>query len=243
MPQMPAADTPLVLYALGLKRTLSNRKSLAGRLGLFEQPVDLVYTDLLAAVVSPVSDTNRLKEASVETLLLYKDVVESAFVSGTVLPMQFGTCVPSAAALMNALQDQGKRYREQLHALEGCAEMGLRMRLVPADTAPDDAEAPDGRAPAERPGTSYLLRRQRERSGLSASTHRIVGDVRSALDAFTVATSIPKRVAGKAHSVVSIAFLIQRAHAQSFRQEALRLSVPGLNGLDVVGPWPPYSFV
>lgn len=209
--------------------------------GVQDQPVELVSSGAFAVLASPVNDPEALRTPDVRVALAHKNVVDAAFENGTVLPMRFGTCVASRAALPDVLGPQADRYRILLDRLDGHAEMGLRLASALHSTA--QALTPEGAAyRSDRPGTAYLLARQRKRSAEERAVHRIVQAFRDKLSPLTTDSSFAVDPAGEEDDI-SVAFLVPRDAADAFREEALQISVPGVSSAEVVGPWAPYSFV
>ena len=108
--------------------------------------------------------------------------------------------------------------------------MGVRLSL-----RPDDAEVEPSSGTAyrsDRPGTAYLLARHRKRDG---RRRRAVRTYRTELaDWFDeMATS-----SAETDDSVSLAFLVDRS-----RDAIAEVRASGVESVDVVGPWAPYSFV
>jgi len=238
-----ASSSTLLLYGIVRGSATSNFDSVCGRSGVQQQPVDLIRCGPLAVFASPLEDVEALRTPSISAALKHKSIVDAAFAHGTVLPMRFGTHVDTREALGEVLHPQEERYRIQLKRLEGYAEMGVRLTFALSSAAqPAELGADKSMAyRSSRPGTAYLLARQRERSATEQKTHRIVQALRDKLGDLSSDSSFSSDP--EVSDGVSVAFLVPRGQTDAFREKTLDVTVPGVSSTEVVGPWAPYSFV
>ncbi|MEB3882069.1 GvpL/GvpF family gas vesicle protein, partial [Lyngbya sp. CCY1209] len=117
-----------------------------------ENPVDLVTTDDLCALVEPNLGAENLPQTDDEELmravLAHDRVLCEVFEQTTLLPLRFGTCFHSEARLLEHMASERDRYSRQLDQLQGRAEYLLRG--VPRDYVrpepPTEPEPSQGRA-------------------------------------------------------------------------------------------------
>jgi len=95
-----------------------------------ENPVDLVKTDALCALVEPNLGAENLPQTDDEELmravLAHDRVLCEVFEQTTLLPLRFGTCFHDKARLLEHMASNGDRYSRQLEQLWGRAEYLLR---------------------------------------------------------------------------------------------------------------------
>lgn len=243
MDDAPFTNDATLLYGIVDGTATDQFAPVCEQTGVQKHDVTLVRCGPLAVFASPVSDVEALHSPDVRIALAHKSVVDTAFERGTVLPLRFGTYVTSRTELNDALQAQQQRYRIQLDRLNGYAEMGIRLTfsLPKATSSSPGLPSDDASYRSDRPGTAYLLARQRERSDVEQKAYRIVRAFQDKLTTLTADSSFaadPEMTDG-----ASVAFLVARSQTDSFREAALDLSVPGVASTEVVGPWAPYSFV
>jgi hypothetical protein len=156
-----------------------------------------------------------------------------------ILPARFGCFVKDDTALCDALQPRARELGDALRLVRGCEQMTLR--VYDADAAPPSAGQPAANAgtAAARPGTSYLVGRQRERQ--RAREVPELDPVRPAL------RMLVRDERAQRHRtpplVASVYHLIERGQAAVY-QETLTRAAASLGGVRVSasGPWPPYAF-
>ena len=110
------------LYAIASEGALA---SLSG-MGLDQSPLYPVSQNGLVAIVSDIADRKLRPER--KHLNAHQKVLSQLLVSGTPLPMGFGIVAEGEAATRKLLESYGEDFREQLERVEGCVEMGLRIR-------------------------------------------------------------------------------------------------------------------
>lgn len=236
-------DAPVLLYGILAADALTDdaltSDVLGGVQGVDAQSVTLVEGSGFAVLVSPVPDPDRLRAPEAEDALAHKSVVDAVFAHRTVIPVRFGTTAASPAELDELLAGEAEAYRGLLDRLDGYAEMGVRLTLR-EERAP--ASAPSDTAyRADRPGTAYLLARQRQRDAQDGHRRRAARAYRTALADWAERTVTSSR--RSSDDTVSLAFLVARTDADAFRDAVARVDAPGVTSVDVVGPWAPYSFV
>jgi hypothetical protein len=155
-----------------------------------------------------------------KTLAAHHDVVASVMDADSVVPLRFGTAVPSRE-VDGWLVAHGPLLRTSLAALRGCIEMNVKLlRLEPAGTRAGDGDGDP--------------RRSRQ---LDALGERLVAGA-----------GVPDWrycVQGRGGNVAaSVAFLVPRAEVPDFLTRIAPIASRA-TGVAVVptGPWPPYSFV
>jgi hypothetical protein len=157
-----------------------------------------------------------------EALARHDRVVASLAERGAVLPMRFGSLVDGERGLRELLTERGDQLRQQLDHVRGRVEIGVR--AVWADRGPCPSPAPTGRAFMQA-----KLDRHRAAQRKADELHEPL----AGLAADSVLTLCPH-----ADTAFSAAYLVERAHAESFAQRASSSA----DELTVTGPWPPYSF-
>ncbi|MGC9526320.1 MAG: GvpL/GvpF family gas vesicle protein [Limnospira sp.] len=124
-----------------------------------ENPVDLLKTDDLSALVEPNLGADNLPQTDDEELmravLAHDRVLRELFEQTTVLPLRFGTCFPSEARLLEHMASERDRYSRQLEQLGGRAEYLLRG--VPRDFSPQEPPT----EPEPTTGRAYFLEKKR----------------------------------------------------------------------------------
>jgi len=205
--------------------------------GLAGEPLRLVRCGDLAAAVGDMADTPGVEA---RTLRAHDAVVRALAQSAdAILPARFGCFVKDEAALRDALQPRARELGEALRVVRGCEQMTVRVYAT--DTAEASAEAPAAgpSAGAARPGTDYLVSRQRERR----RAHEVpeLDPLRPAL-----ATLVRDERAQRHRTpplLASVYHLIERGQAATY-QETLTRAAASLDDVRVTasGPWPPYAF-
>ena len=205
--------------------------------GLAGEPLRIVTCGDLAAVVGEMQDTPAV---DARTLQAHDAVVRAvAQNADAILPTRFGCFVKDETALRDALQPRARELGEALGVVRGCEQMTVRVYGTDAATPPADEPAAGGPAEPARPGTDYLVSRQRERR--RAREVPELDPVRPAL-----AMLVREERAQRHHTpplLASVYHLIERGQAAAY-QETLTRAAASLGGVRVsaTGPWPPYAF-
>jgi len=117
--------------------------------------LEIVQVGAIAAIAEPDLPLEALQtsdEKLLQALLQHDHIIQSVFQQTPVLPLRFGTCFPSIAALQAHLTENCDRYAHQLIALANKAEYTIE--LTPPDL-PKAAIAPDLK------GKEYFLAKRR----------------------------------------------------------------------------------
>jgi hypothetical protein len=193
--------------------------------GLERAPLEAIADEPLAAVLSRHAEAPH--EPALEALSAHESVVESLMAERAVLPMRFGTTLPSADDLRAALAERREVLLEALDRVRGRVELAVRA-MLPAGRA---AAAPESAATS---GSDYL-RARLAGAGMLAALHE-------PLAALAVATRWwPERAPGEPRR---ISYLVDEPAVDDFRSavESLQREHPEA-ALLCTGPWPAYSFV
>jgi gas vesicle protein GvpL/GvpF len=223
--------TGLYVYAV-----LESGSSAVGT-GLAGEPLRLVRCGDLAAAVGEMADTPGVEA---RTLRAHDAVVRALAQSAdAILPARFGCFVKDEAALRDALQPRARELGEALRVVRGCEQMTVRVYGTGTAETSVDAPAAGTSAGAARPGTDYLVSRQRERQ--RAREVPELDPVRPALSLL-----VREERAQRHHTpplLASVYHLIERGQAAAY-QETLTRGAASLGGVRVSasGPWPPYAF-
>lgn len=204
---------------------------------------DIVWRDI-AAVVGARRAGRGFPTA--DELWRHEEVVETLMATRTVLPVRFGTFLPSEHEINAVLSRAYAVLVQDIARVRGHVEIGMRFitNLEPRTY---------GGAPAARPfsslgnrrGTAYLqgvLARQREARDGRRDWLRTVREVHEALAAHARATTLND--ARDDRPDIAAAFLVSHDRIGPFRQHVNQAARehPEL-ALFCTGPWPPYSFV
>jgi len=117
--------------------------------------LEIVQVGAIAAVAEPDLPLETLQasdERLLQAVMRHDHIIQSVFHQTPVLPLRFGTCFPSIAALQAHLTENCDRYTQQLTALANKAEYTIE--LTPPDL-PKAAIAPDLK------GKEYFLAKRR----------------------------------------------------------------------------------
>ena len=160
---------------------------------------------------------------ALDALWAHEQVVEELMAERTVLPMRFGTTLPDAGALREAIAERHEALAERLDFVRDRVELGVRA----IGTTPAETPAPDAS------GREYLLAK--------LGTEQAATALHEPLAAPAVASS---RRAGGDGELLHATYLVHRDDVAPFLGTVERLNAehPGVSVL-CTGPWPPYSFV
>ncbi len=222
------------------------------RLGVMEQPLEILSAGPLAAgplaaVASSVPDRQSLLSPTIDAVLTFRSVIEAVFGAGPVVPLRFGTVADSREHAASLVRENETTYLDLLPRLQGRVEMGISVEMEEADASEESQtlEAEESHAAesgeSERPGTTYLRRKQQQLAQDRVRFEEIVSPFqRNVTEQIEdVALGTPTASRGR----VSLAFLIPRGEVDRFRETVKQVGAPGAASVDVVGPWAPYSFV
>ncbi|WP_052391302.1 GvpL/GvpF family gas vesicle protein [Streptomyces sp. NRRL B-24484] len=166
--------------------------------------------------------------------------------SGRTLPLRFATLYRDDRGAAAFLRGAGPRLRAALERVADRAEWGVKAYLAGSAAAPADIPAP-----ADRPGTAYLLRRRAQRDSLARRFDEAMDGAREIHAALAAragrAAEHPLQSAeasGRTDPMLlNGAYLVDQARVAEFGAAVTELGrrFPGLR-LELTGPWPPYSF-
>jgi hypothetical protein len=249
-----AGDRPAeALYAYGI--TMAGLRLPEETRALIDgAPLGRVGLDDLELLVSPVRpdqlriDEDDLSESGrLATLARGHDaVIRAASGSGPVLPLRFGTVVPDETAARRLLQEHGEAAREQLRRVADTREWGVKLvRSLDSEPAPVGPRSGDRSGVT---GTEYLARRRRalEQHGEAEAAAEKAAEVLQETLRPHVTESLRRGGAAGSSLLLDLAFLVRPDAEADFLAAAAELGerfTPDGFGVEVSGPWPPYSFV
>jgi hypothetical protein len=217
-------------------------------------PLERVGVGDLELLVSPVRpeqlaiDEDDLSEnGRLATLARGHDaVVRAAAGCGPVLPLRFGTVVADETAARRLLREHGDSAREQLRRIGVTREWGVKL-VRSLDAEP----ASVGPRPGDRSGvtgTEYLARRRRalEQHGEAEAAAGKAAEVLQETLRPHVTESLRRGGSAGSSLLLDLAFLVRPDAEADFLAAAAELGesfAPDGLGVEVSGPWPPYSFV
>lgn len=197
----------------------------------------------LVALVTPTPGDLADVEAARAAALTHDTLLATYHRTGSVLPVNFGTCFSSEDQLARALAADVAKFEARLHELSGLAEFALELEGKPA-------AAPAGRPTAHAQiasgsGRSYLASRAAARQK-HGDREAALGDlgVDLATTAGAFARKIVPRRARQGRPLSLSCLLSERDAARldaalaPFRYRAAQFGI----ALRFKGPWPPYSF-
>jgi len=223
-----------------------------GPLGIGDEanPVYTVHHGGFAAVVSATPDLRH--HPNRENLLAHEHVVELVMREHTVIPMSFGTVLPSEADVIALLRGAASALTEALAAVRGRIELGLTV-VWDRDRALSDLEAVHepirtlrDSITQERNGSNYFTRMQLGQlveQALETRAHELMLAVYEPLRPLSVSSRAGKLIGDD--MLLNVTFLVDRAREDDFNQAVERRTTryQGLLSFKYTGPWPPYSFV
>jgi hypothetical protein len=175
----------------------------------------------------------------------------------SVIPISMGAVYRSDQRITELLQDQAQSFHSLLASLRGKQEWEVKVmkdqaRLrEAAESDSDRLRHLEQEAAQSSPGRAYLLRKQRERL-LSSEADRLEGQWLDAiLERLTSAGAeahvdqLPNSPKGPLSLVMKASFLVESS-AAAFHSLVAQLEQahrPHGLGLELSGPWAPYSFV
>jgi hypothetical protein len=192
---------------------------------LADAPLETIAEAPLAAVVS--RHAQGPDESALDAMWDHERVVESLMAEQAVLPMRFGTRLPSTDHVREALTVRRGVMLDAFDRVRGRVELAVRAMQPAACAAP-------AHPPATASGSEYLRARLAGASTLKA--------LQEPLAALAVAARWwPKRTPGEPQR---ISYLVEKPAVADFRNavESLQREHPEA-ALLCTGPWPAYSFV
>ncbi len=199
----------------------------------------VIWRDVVA-VVSRFDGSQLSKTA--DELWRHEEVVEALMNDRAVVPVRFGTLLPSPQRVNDLLCRAYDALTQDIERVRGQIEIGVRFL-----TAVDAAETSSEGMPLFRngPGSAYLwarLVRQRELRDRQRATLSLVREAFDLLASHANASTLDDGPDDRRGT--SAAFLVSRDRLECFRDivGGVANAHPEL-ALLCTGPWPPYSFV
>ncbi|MGW4299191.1 GvpL/GvpF family gas vesicle protein [Streptomyces sp. NPDC004646] len=200
-----------------------------------------------ATLTAQLEDLDRLERLA----RAHHAVVDAAFAETTVLPMRLATVYRDEARVAAMLAERRVPFGELLDLLDGHVELGVKVYAVPqsAAQAPASSTSSEPDAAATTPGRAYLRRRRAQRDTVR-NAYRVATDLAevAAREAEVLAaarvTHRPQQgewSEGRGENVANEAYLVPVGAVEEFRARLGSLARPGV-GVEVTGPWAPYSF-
>jgi hypothetical protein len=163
-----------------------------------------------------------------------------------VLPLRFGTVVPDEAAAQRLLQAHATAAREQLRRIGDTREWGVKLvRSLDGEPVAVGSRPGDRRGVT---GTEYLTRRRQameQQETAEADAARVAEVLQETLRPH-VTESLRRGGSPGSSLLLDLAVLVrpdaEAALLAASAELRERLAASGF-GVEVSGPWPPYSFV
>ena len=214
--------------------------------GLHDEALAKVICRDVVAVVSAF-DGWRLSKAKDE-LWRHEEVIEALMSDRAVLPMRFGTLLPSRQRVGDLLCEAYGALVKDIERVRGHVEIGMRFLTASEGRSEDDPSvASSCRLPPRgtRPGSVYLwakVARDRELQDRRRAKLSLVRAAYERLASHANASRLDDEPDDRQET--SAAFLVSRDRIVSFREvvDEVANAHPEL-ALLCTGPWPPYSFV
>lgn len=180
--------------------------------------------------------------------LAHEAVVEHFSRTGTAVPLKLFTLFSSEERALAHIGQDRERLERVLDRIAGCVEWGVRVRcdesrardVLAAEAGPDG----DGQSA----GTSFLLRKKREKDASRTLAARLRAEADAVFDELShpAAGAIRRNPAAPDGLLLDAAFLVPEARAAEFEAAvercAVRLGTRACE-LTLTGPWPPYNFI
>ncbi|MQY08753.1 GvpL/GvpF family gas vesicle protein [Actinomadura macrotermitis] len=262
-----AAAGATAVYLYGVARDL-DPAALTGLAGVSGAPVRALHAGGLTALVSTVALAEygeQALRANLEdldwleaTARAHHDVVGHAARAAATAPVRIATLYRDddrVAALLAARHDD---FSAMLDTIAGRSEWGVKVYAYPEALKPDPeppaapADAGGAAGTGGGVGTAYLRRRQQQRRSREDATRRVAAQAQAIHNELA-----PLAVAARQHPpqdprlsghpgvpILNVAYLLEDDQAAGFTGLATAIGdrTPGL-GVEVTGPWPPYSFI
>lgn len=221
-----------------------------GLVGVTRRPVETMTVGQVTALVSRDVDPAELGLA--EDLLAHTRVLDAVAHSVDVVPLAFGTLLPSPAEDPDAFGLLRNAYDDASQRIAGAAQWTLTVRYV-EQTALAELLAEDPRIARLRRATAgtaeHAARSQKLQlgrlvvEGLEARAARDAEQVLAAVS--SVARAVARRERRQADEVVEVAALVDRDAADRFTEvsEALAAGLAHRATVRLLGPQAPYDFV
>jgi hypothetical protein len=241
---------PIETYVYGVVRAGGDEIVPARGVGSLDAPLRSVTWGPLSAVISDVP-AGELR-ATREDLYRHTEILQTLMRAATILPMQFGTIMPSEQAVASQLLRARSRELEHLlETLDGRVELTLRatyddsvFREVVAENRP--IEQLNRQVKGESAAAGYYDRirlGELVATALQAKRERDAAAILERLEPL----SADMRIGGVAHerSVLNAAFLVEELALERFDAAADAIATEHASRMRFryTGPVPPFSFV
>jgi Gas vesicle synthesis protein GvpL/GvpF len=215
----------------------------AGLAGLDNRPLTTVDHEDLEAVTSGIQhDTFR---PTAENVMRHEAVVEAVRRTVPAIPVRFGTVLPDAEAVRDALAANYPTLYGDVERLGDKVEMGLSVLWEPPTSMQTEDTAERDEPGEHGTGTRYLRSRfseYRHTTGLRDRARQVADDVDRVLAGHWLDQR--RSILPTPRLVVRVAYLMHPSSLSGFRDAfgELHSKFGDLRFL-LSGPWPPYSFI
>lgn len=221
------------------------QQPLPDQMGLRDQALAKVIWHDVVAVVSTFTGANPSKTAA--ELWRHEDVVEALMSDRAVLPVRYGTLVPSPRHVVDLLRRAYGVLLQDINRVRDHVEIGMRFWTVTERSNGSGAVCSAGgdRPSAKGPGAAYLcarVARERQLRNRQRDKQRLVREAYERLATHANASRLDDEADDR--RATTAAFLVPRDRMVLFRERVGEVANahPELVLL-CTGPWPPYSFV
>jgi Gas vesicle synthesis protein GvpL/GvpF len=177
--------------------------------------------------------------------LAHEAVVEHFARAGTAVPLKLFTLFSSDERALAHIRENRERLERVLDRIAGCVEWGVRVRFDGSRAR--GALAAEAGADGDGSGTSFLLRKKREKDASRNLSARLRGEVDTAFDELSrqAAGAVRRDPAVSDGLLLDAAFLVPETRAADFEAAVERCATrlrPQACEVTLTGPWPPYNF-
>lgn len=248
---------------------VSNKKPELKKINCFVNDLYLVNDKDLWAVVSKVSDDEFSEEKLKKSLAdfewvkrkasLHEKIIEGVMEGTCVIPFKFATLFASEDNLKGMLREQAKILKENLKALEGKEEWGVKIycdRKKLKESLLEENEMIleiNQEISSSSPGRAFLLKKKKEEllnTEMNIKINEYGRESFYSLREQSLQSSfnklLPKEVTEREEDMIlNSTFLLDKKRASDFVHAVENLRERyGHKGFlfDCTGPWPPYNF-
>jgi hypothetical protein len=223
--------------------------------GVDAAPVRALSEGGLVAVVSPVDPVRFGEEAlrrNLEdlqwleaTARAHHGVVAAVGAQNLVAPLRLATIYRDEGGVRSLLREHAAAFTAALDRIRGRTEWGVKAFALTGAPAAEQPEA----APADRPGTAYLMRRRAARDAATTGRQRAVDaaeELHRELTAHAAASrryppQDPRLTGHREEMVLNAAYLVDQAGEERLREIVESRTTDAVR-LELTGPWAPYTF-
>lgn len=176
----------------------------------------------------------------------YARVIETLHRMRTTVPLRYGYVVDTEAELISLLRRRRAAWSTALTAIEGCEEMGVRLKLA---RTPNGTAGPPPTASASLvitgPGAAYLERLRAQHATQRTALQELEREAEAVKSGFTglYRSCRVEDATGDDGPSAKLAFLVPRMALDDFRLAFGRVRRTSPVPILLTGPWPPYHFV